>query len=70
MHRLLVAAHVYTRLRCDFSEAGRRRRRTAFDAMPTDPTVLAQLACVVTGPEAFPAEAFTDEAVASTMALC
>ena len=69
MHRLRVAAHVATRLRCDFSEAGRRRRRKAFDAMFTEPTVLAQVACTLMGPEVFPAEAFTDEAVAATLAL-
>ena len=69
MRRLLVAAHVATRLRCDFSEAGRRRRRKALDSMFTEPSVLAQVACALMGPEAFPAEAFTDEAVAATMAI-
>jgi hypothetical protein len=70
MHRLLVAAHVATRLRCDFTDAGRRRRRKALDAVVTEPAVLAQVLCVLVGPEAFPAGAFTDEAVGSTMALC
>jgi 2-polyprenyl-6-methoxyphenol hydroxylase-like FAD-dependent oxidoreductase len=70
MHRLLVAAHVATRLRCDFTDAGRRRRRKALDAVVTESAVLAQVLCVLVGPEAFPAEAFTDEAVGSTMALC
>ena len=69
MHRLRVAAHVATRLRCDFSEAGRLRRRKALDAMFTEPTVLAQVACTLMGPEVFPAEAFTDEAVAATLAI-
>lgn len=69
MHRLLVAAHIATRLRCDFTEAGRRRRRKAFDAMFTDANVLAQIACTLMGPEAFPADAFTDEAVAGTLAI-
>jgi 2-polyprenyl-6-methoxyphenol hydroxylase-like FAD-dependent oxidoreductase len=70
MHRLFVAAHVATRLRCDFSEIGRRRRRKALDAMFTEPAVLAQVACTLMGPEAFPAEAFSDEAVAATLAIC
>jgi hypothetical protein len=70
MRRLFVAAHVATRLRCDFSEIGRRRRRKALDAMFTEPAVLAQVACTLMGPEAFPAEAFSDEAVAATLAIC
>lgn len=69
MHRIRVAAHVATRLRCDFTEDGRRRRRKALDSMFTEPNVLAQVACTLIGPEAFPADAFTDDAVAATMAI-
>jgi len=69
MRRLLVAAHVATRLRCDFTDEGRRRRRRAFDSMFTDPNVLAQVASALIGPEAFPIEAFDDAAVAATMAM-
>lgn len=69
MRRLLVAAQVATRLRCDFTEVGRRRRRKAFDVMTTNPTVLAQVVCTLIGPEAFPVDAFTEEAVAATVAM-
>lgn len=69
MHRLLVAAHITSRLRCDFSEAGRNRRRKILDMRFTEPTVLAQIACTLLGPEIFPPEAFTEEAVAKTLAM-
>lgn len=69
MRRLTVAAHVATRLRCDFTDSGRRRRRRALDSLFSDPNVLAQVASTLLGPEAFPPEAFSDEAVAATVAM-
>lgn len=69
MRRLAICAHVHTEMRCTFTEEGQKRRAHWSDAIGTDPVVMGQAVCSLTGPEAFGAECFTDEAVARTLAM-
>lgn len=69
MRRLAVSARIHTAMRCHFDEVWKQRRRRWADAILTDPVVMAQAACCLAGPEAFEAEAFSDTAVDTTLAM-
>jgi 2-polyprenyl-6-methoxyphenol hydroxylase-like FAD-dependent oxidoreductase len=69
MRRLAVSARVHTAMRCHFDQEWKHRRRRWSEAIRTNPVVMAQAACCLAGPEAFEAEAFSDTAVESTLAM-
>ncbi|HET9078550.1 MAG TPA: NAD(P)/FAD-dependent oxidoreductase [Acidimicrobiales bacterium] len=69
MRRLAVSARVHTAMRCHFDDVWRARRVRWRSAFTTDPAVLGQAVCCLTGPEAFPAQVFTDGAVERTLAM-
>lgn len=69
MRRLRVSGHVTTEVRCTFTPEGRERRRTVFEQMLTDPLLLGLLLAPLTGPEAAPAEAFSDDNVDRILSL-
>jgi 2-polyprenyl-6-methoxyphenol hydroxylase-like FAD-dependent oxidoreductase len=69
MRRLAITARITTEMRCTFTDAGRERRARWFQTFPVDPRMLTQTIAGLSGPEAGGAEAFTDEAVAATLAV-
>lgn len=69
MRRLAVSARIHTAMRCSFTDEWRERRRRWAERLQADPLLLFQSACSLMGPEAAPAEAFTDEAVERTLSL-
>ena len=69
MRRLAIQAHLTTEIRCTFTDEGRARRARWSDAFVGDPILLGQVMTMLAGPESAPAEAFTDEAVAATLAI-
>jgi 2-polyprenyl-6-methoxyphenol hydroxylase-like FAD-dependent oxidoreductase len=69
MRRLALSARITTAIRCTFTDEGRERRGRWFQAFLADPLMLGQILAVLAGPETAPAEAFTDEAVAATLAV-
>lgn len=62
MRRLRVTAENVTRLRCDFSPGGKRRRAAVVSRIADDPTARLPLAAGLVGPHNLPPEAFTQEA--------
>lgn len=62
MRRLAATADAVTRLRCNFSPAGKQQRLAAFGRFATDPTARLPIAASLVGPELLPPEAFTREA--------
>jgi 2-polyprenyl-6-methoxyphenol hydroxylase-like FAD-dependent oxidoreductase len=69
MRRLRATAEATTRLRCDFSPDGRRRRQAAFARFATDPAAILPIAAGLVGPDLLPPEAFTREAADRMLAL-
>jgi hypothetical protein len=69
MRRLAMCARVNTAMRCTFTESGRERRSRWLGSYANDAILLMQIAVALTGPEAAPPEAFTDEAVEQTLAM-
>jgi 2-polyprenyl-6-methoxyphenol hydroxylase-like FAD-dependent oxidoreductase len=69
MRRLAIQAHLTTAIRCTFTDEGRARRARWSEQFMTDPVLLAQVLTMLAGPDSAPAEAFTDEAVAGTLAV-
>lgn len=69
MRRIRLSAHVTTELRCTFTPAGRERRGAVLDRMLTDPLILAVVLAGLTGPQAAPAEAFSDENIERILTL-
>jgi 2-polyprenyl-6-methoxyphenol hydroxylase-like FAD-dependent oxidoreductase len=69
MRRLRIALEVMVALRCDFTERGRARRAAFNESLGADPRFLPALMITVTGPAAAPAEAVTDELVATVRHL-
>ncbi|MCA1712280.1 MAG: FAD-dependent monooxygenase [Actinobacteria bacterium] len=69
MRRLRATAEAATRLRCDFTPAGRQRRIAAFGRFAADPAARLPIAAALVGPELLPAEAFTREAADRMLAL-
>ena len=69
MRRLAIAAHLTTEIRCRFTDEARARRERWFETFVGDPRMLAQVGAMLAGPETADAAAFTDEAVAATLAV-
>jgi 2-polyprenyl-6-methoxyphenol hydroxylase-like FAD-dependent oxidoreductase len=69
MRRLAISARITTEIRCTFTDEGRARRGRWFAAFLADPLMLNQIVAILAGPETAPAEAFTEEAVAATLAV-
>ena len=69
MRRLRSTAEAVTRLRCDFTPQGKKRRLAAFARFAADPTARLPIAAGLVGPEALPPEAFTREAADRMLAL-
>lgn len=69
MRRLRCTAEATTRLRVDFSERGRLRRKAAFARFAEDPSARLPLAAALVGPERIPAQAFEPAAVERMLAL-
>jgi 2-polyprenyl-6-methoxyphenol hydroxylase-like FAD-dependent oxidoreductase len=69
MRRLAISAAITTEIRCTFTDEGRERRRRWFAAFLSDPEKLSQIVAILAGPETAPAEVFTDDAVARTLAV-
>jgi len=68
MRREFTTAGIHTRLRCTFTPEGRERRQAFFGRLGSeDPLAMAQMLSVLVGPEAFPPDAFSDEAVSSLL---
>jgi hypothetical protein len=61
MRRLRFAAQLTSGLDMEFGPAAAARRRHHFEASPTDPMLGAHGIAVMAGPEAAPAEIFTEE---------
>lgn len=68
LRRLRMSAHLTTELECTFTPEGRARRERAADLMGTDSRVFAIRACSLIGPEVFPDECFTDDAMELALA--
>lgn len=60
MRRLRFAAKLQSALDMEFGEAARERRRRHFERATADPTLRLHSLAVMAGPEAAPAEIFTD----------
>jgi 2-polyprenyl-6-methoxyphenol hydroxylase-like FAD-dependent oxidoreductase len=69
MRRLAISARITTEIRCTFTDEGRARRGRWFEAFLVDPLMLGQIVAILAGPETADAEAFTDRAVAATLAV-
>ncbi|MHB8463576.1 MAG: FAD-dependent oxidoreductase [Acidimicrobiales bacterium] len=69
MRRLAIVARITTAMRCTFTDEGQERRRRWSAELFSDPIVLMQGVSGLAGPEAAPAEAFTDQAIERTLAL-
>ena len=69
MRRLAISARITTEIRCTFTDEGRERRARWFGAFMVDPLMLQQVVAILAGPETADAAAFTDEAVAATLAV-
>lgn len=69
MRRLAISARISTEMRCTFTPEGRERRGRWSVAFRTDPVLLGQVGAMLGGPEVFPAESFTDDAVAAALAV-
>jgi 2-polyprenyl-6-methoxyphenol hydroxylase-like FAD-dependent oxidoreductase len=69
MRRLRVASRISTVMRCTFTDEGRQRRVRWMSALTSDPVLLAQTTCPISGPENAPPEVFTDEALTSTISM-
>lgn len=69
MRRLSATATAFTRLRCTFTDEGRRRRGAAFARFAADPASLAPLLAAAIGPEELPPEAFEPAAADRMLAL-
>jgi 2-polyprenyl-6-methoxyphenol hydroxylase-like FAD-dependent oxidoreductase len=69
MRRLRVAALVATEIRATFSPASVKRRRVFFEKAGSDSSLLMPWAATIMGPEAIPADFFTDENIESILAL-
>ena len=60
MRRLRFAASLQAGLDMEFDEAAKERRRRHFEHAAADPTLGIHAVAVMAGPEAVPAEFFTD----------
>jgi 2-polyprenyl-6-methoxyphenol hydroxylase-like FAD-dependent oxidoreductase len=60
MRRLRFAASLQAGLDMEFGEAARERRRRHFEHAASDPTLSMHSVAVMAGPDAVPAEFFTD----------
>ena len=69
MRRLRVCTHLSTELLCTFTPPGAERRRAFKQRMTADPQVRALRTFALTGDEAVPAEAFSDEVVTRALAF-
>lgn len=69
MRRLRVSSRLATEARCTFTPEGRARRGAIFAQLLTEPLTLGAMLAPLTGPEAAPAEAFTDDNVGRILAL-
>ncbi|HUP87575.1 MAG TPA: NAD(P)/FAD-dependent oxidoreductase [Acidimicrobiales bacterium] len=69
MRRLAISARLMTAIRCTFTDAGRERRARWFQQFLADPLMLGQVVGMLAGPETADAASFTDEAVATTLAV-
>jgi 2-polyprenyl-6-methoxyphenol hydroxylase-like FAD-dependent oxidoreductase len=69
MRRLRAAALVATEIRATFSPASVQRRRVFFEKAAVDSSLLMPWAATIMGPEAIPADFFTDENIESILAL-
>ena len=69
MRRLRIALEVTVAIRCDFTDRGRARRAAFNEALASDARLLQVLLLNVTGPDATPAEAVTDDVVQTVQAL-
>lgn len=69
MRRLRVTADNVTRLRCDFSPAGKQRRAAVLGRIAADPAARLPLAAGLVGPHNLPPEAFDRAAAERLLAL-
>jgi hypothetical protein len=61
MRRLRFVARLQATIDMEFGEEARARRRSLFERAAGDPSLKAHGFAVMAGPEAMPAEIFTDE---------
>jgi 2-polyprenyl-6-methoxyphenol hydroxylase-like FAD-dependent oxidoreductase len=69
MRRLRIALEVMVATRCDFTDRGRARRAAFNEQLFTDPLLLAVALIPITGPDAAPDKAVTDETLETVRAL-
>jgi 2-polyprenyl-6-methoxyphenol hydroxylase-like FAD-dependent oxidoreductase len=69
LRRLRATAENVTRLRADFTDDGRVRRKAAFARFAADPSARLPIAASLVGPHNLPPEAFTREAADRMLAL-